>query len=81
MGRTNIDIDDDLMAAAMKATGQTTTKGTVEQAMRQLIKATAFRELVTGMRGIDWDDGLSATSRGRELAEGPMPFDAPARKR
>ena len=32
--RTNIDMDDALMAEAQKASGQATKKGTVEQALR-----------------------------------------------
>ena len=34
--RTNIDIDDELMAQAMKATGQRTKKAAVEEALRQV---------------------------------------------
>jgi Arc/MetJ family transcription regulator len=36
--RTNIDIDDTLMAEARKASGQTTKKDTVEQALRLMIR-------------------------------------------
>jgi Arc/MetJ family transcription regulator len=36
--RTNIDIDDTLMAEAQKASGQTTKKQTVEQALRLMIR-------------------------------------------
>jgi len=36
--RTNIDIDDDLMAEALKATGLRTKKETVELGLRSLIK-------------------------------------------
>ena len=69
MSRTNIDIDDELMAAAMKATGSKTKKAAVEEAMRRTIKAAAFRELVEGMRGIGWDDGLGENASELELAE------------
>jgi Arc/MetJ family transcription regulator len=61
--RTNIDIDDELMAATLKASGQTTKKAAVEQAMRYYNRAKAFRELVDGMRGIEWDDGLGTVER------------------
>ena len=37
--RTNIDIDDDLLAEAMKAAGLTTKKATVEEALRRLVKS------------------------------------------
>jgi Arc/MetJ family transcription regulator len=39
--RTNIDIDDKLMKAAMKATGATTKRATVEACLRQLIDVRA----------------------------------------
>jgi Arc/MetJ family transcription regulator len=36
--RTNIEIDDELMRAAMTATGVTTKKGAVEAALRRLVE-------------------------------------------
>jgi Arc/MetJ family transcription regulator len=75
MSRTNIDIDDELMAAAMKATGQKTKKGTVEEAMRRALKAVAFSELAEGMRGIEWDDGLAESADRLELAEDAPRFE------
>ncbi len=77
--RTNIDIDDALMAAAMKATGKTTKKGAVEEALRQAIRAEAFRQLLA-TRVPDWDDGLGTLERldnQRRLhaAEPPAAFD------
>lgn len=61
--RTNIDIDDELMAATLQATGKTTKKAAVEEAMRYYTRAMAFRDLVEGMRGIEWDDGLGTVER------------------
>lgn len=75
MGRTNIDIDDELMAVAMQATGQKTKKATVEEALRAVVKAAAFKDLVNGMRGIEWDDGLSYPAKVLELAEDPDSFE------
>jgi Arc/MetJ family transcription regulator len=49
MSRTNIEIDDDLMAAAMKASGQATKKGAVEQAMRQLVRNQELRRRWDGL--------------------------------
>ncbi|MBN9307126.1 MAG: hypothetical protein BGO82_07315 [Devosia sp. 67-54] len=72
--RTNIDIDDELMAATMKATGQTTKKGAVEEAMRRTLKIAAFKDLVDGMRGIDWDDGLAAPAEAPAFAEDEARF-------
>lgn len=53
--RTNIDIDDELMAATMKATGQTTKKGAVEEAMRRTVRNEELRQALERLRGIGWD--------------------------
>jgi Arc/MetJ family transcription regulator len=55
VSRTNIDIDDELMAEAMKATGQKTKKGTVEEALRLVARRAALRQLVEDTRRIGWD--------------------------
>ena len=36
--RTNIDIDDDLMRAALQASGERTKRGVVERALRLLVQ-------------------------------------------
>jgi Arc/MetJ family transcription regulator len=54
--RTNIDIDDDLLEAAMKATGQTTKRGTVEEALRRVVKTQRRLQAIENMVGIDWID-------------------------
>ncbi len=57
--RTNIDIDDKLMAEAMKATGQTTKKATVERALREDVRLTAAtRKALKDLRGIGWEGDL-----------------------
>jgi Arc/MetJ family transcription regulator len=43
MSRTNIDIDDELMAAAMEATGQKTKKAAVEVALRSAVREERLR--------------------------------------
>ena len=55
MSRTNIDIDDDLMAATMKATGKPTKKAAVEEAMRQLVKVKQQLDALERLRGIGWN--------------------------
>lgn len=63
--RTNIDIDDDLMRSAQRATGLPTKKAVVEEALRLLVKLhrqTAIRKL----RGkISWQGNLEELRRGR----------------
>lgn len=56
--RTNIDIDDTLMAEAMKATGLRTKKETVEEALRQLLRERELREALDSLRGIGWEGDL-----------------------
>ncbi|WP_112381560.1 type II toxin-antitoxin system VapB family antitoxin [Sphingomonas carotinifaciens] len=61
--RTNIEIDDALMAEAMEATGARTKKEAVEAALRQLVqlkRQAGIREL----RGkIEWIGDLDAMRR------------------
>lgn len=52
--RTNIDIDDKLMKAAMKASGKKTKRETVEEALRTLVEASKPLKILE-LRGIGWD--------------------------
>jgi Arc/MetJ family transcription regulator len=66
--RTNIVIDDELMANAIKATGLATKKEVVEQGLRLLIKRKE-QQAIRDLRGrLKWegslDDMRSALSRG-----------------
>ena len=56
MGRTNIDIDDDLMAAAMKATGLKTKKAVVEAGLVILTRRERLRQVIRDPAGIWVDD-------------------------
>jgi antitoxin ParD1/3/4 len=63
--RTNIDIDDDLMAAAMRAGGFTTKKETVEEALRLLARRGAY-EGVRALRGTTkWEGSLNEMRQDR----------------
>jgi Arc/MetJ family transcription regulator len=66
---TNIDIDDDLIAKAMVATGLTTTKATVEEALRRLVRHQDRRNAVADMAGLGWEGDL-ATMRNESGPEG-----------
>ena len=63
--RTNIDIDDTLMAAAMKAGGFTTKKETVEEGLRLL----ARRKVHAGIRALrgstHWEGNLHEARQDR----------------
>lgn len=71
--RTNIDIDDELMAATMKWSGKATKRGAVEEAMRHYTRAMIMRDLIESSRGIGWDGDLDEMRR--DLDEVSPPFD------
>ncbi len=68
--RTNIDIDDELMAQAMKATGQKTKKATVEAALRQLLELNRHKRALKKLDGLGWEGDLDEMRRGRFSDEG-----------
>jgi Arc/MetJ family transcription regulator len=69
--RTNIDIDDALMAEAMKATGLATKKATVEEALKRIVRASRQREALEALHGIGWEGDLDAMREGRFVDEEP----------
>lgn len=65
--RTNIDIDDELLTKAMEATGATTKKATVEEALRRLIQGNERRKAIAELRGIGWEGNLGEMREGRNF--------------
>jgi Arc/MetJ family transcription regulator len=63
--RTNIEIDDQLLAEAMAATGHTTKRATVEAALRTLIRLRNQGAAIERMKGMGWEGDLDATREGR----------------
>ena len=63
--RTNIDIDDSLLTEAMAATGLTTKKATVEEALRRLVRQHHQKAAVADMAGLGWKGDLAAMREGR----------------
>ena len=63
--RTNIDIDDDLLMAAMQATGQPTKRGTVEEALRWVVTNYSRRQAIIDMAGTGWEGDLEAMRTGQ----------------
>ena len=58
--RTNIVIDDELMARALEASGHRTKRAAVESGLRLLIQMDSQRKL-RGLKGrVRWDGDLSA---------------------
>jgi len=68
--RTNIEIDDGLMAEAMAATGLATKKATVEEALRRLVRRHRRQAALIGMAGLGWEGDLGAMREGRDVESG-----------
>ena len=64
--RTNIDIDDDLLAQAMAATGLSTKKATVEEALRRVVRRRERLDAVIDLAGLGWEGNLAAVREGRD---------------
>jgi Arc/MetJ family transcription regulator len=63
--RTNIDIDDALMAEAQKASGLNTKKQIVEHALRLLIKLRRQSEVGAAFGKYRWHGNLAESRKGR----------------
>lgn len=69
--RTNIELDDELIAEAMAATGLPTKRATVEEALRVLVLQYRRRTALANLAGLGWEGDLDAMREGRfdDLAE------------
>ena len=63
--RTNIEIDDALMAEAQKAAGHATKKQTVEQALRLMIRLRRQRKVDAAFGKYRWRGNLARSRKGR----------------
>lgn len=72
--RTNIDIDDELMAQALAAGPYTTKKDAVEAGLKLLARQAAYREILKwegrlrweGDEAIDWTEPAANSVKGSE---------------
>lgn len=58
MTRTNIDIDDDLVEAAMRKYGLKTKKDAVDLGLRRLVGTPVTKEFLLSLRGMGWEGDL-----------------------
>ena len=65
MGRTNIVLDDDLVAKAKSMTGIATIRELVHHALRELVRHKRQRDLLRLRGNVDWDGDLDEMRRGR----------------
>lgn len=63
--RTNIDIDDALLADAAAAAGTTTKKSTVETALRELVRRHRVARFLELRGAFDWQGDLDEMRRDR----------------
>ena len=67
--RTNIEIDDELMAEALRLTGLRTKRAVVEEGLRLLIELRGH-EAIRALRGeIEWEGDLDEMRQGRTFPE------------
>jgi Arc/MetJ family transcription regulator len=66
--RTNIDIDDALMADAQKVSGGATKKQTVEEALRLMIRLRRQQEVGAAFGKYRWKGDLARSRHGRGTA-------------
>lgn len=61
MGRTNIDIDDELVEAAMDLTGARTKREVVDLALRRLVEKDSLYRSIRRLRGkLEWEGNVDA---------------------
>jgi Arc/MetJ family transcription regulator len=63
--RTNIDIDDKLMKAAMKATGAATKKAAVEAALHKVVQLKKQERILQLFGKVQWEGDLDAMRESR----------------
>ena len=63
--RTNIEIDDRLMAEAQKLSGLATKKQTVEEALRLMVRLRRQREVDAAFGRYRWTGNLAQSRKGR----------------
>lgn len=74
--RASLDLDDELMAEAMRRTGLTTEKAVVDEALRTLVQLERQKDLL-GLEGIWKDDPeAAAIARSEDKATPVPPGDA-----
>jgi Arc/MetJ family transcription regulator len=63
MARTNIEIDDNLVAEVMRRFGVPTKKQAVDLALRRLVGEPLTKDFLLGLEGVGWDGDLDVLRR------------------
>lgn len=72
--RTNIILDDTLVAKAMKLTGERTKTAVIHRALDELVRRLRLRELVATRGTLHWEGDLDA------MRERPKAHERPTRR-
>ena len=65
--RTNIEIDDKLIAQAIKLTGLPTKRAVVEEGLRLLVRVRKQAQALKAIRGLGWEGNLDEMRENRPL--------------
>ncbi|HEV3228604.1 MAG TPA: type II toxin-antitoxin system VapB family antitoxin [Solirubrobacteraceae bacterium] len=68
MSRTNVEIDDELIARAMRAYRLSTKREVVDLALRRLVGEPLSRDDALAMRGSGWDADLDEVRRSDDVS-------------
>jgi Arc/MetJ family transcription regulator len=63
--RTNIEIDDKLMAQAIKLTGLPTKRAVVEEGLQLLVRVRKQAQALKALRGLGWEGDLDKMRQDR----------------
>jgi Arc/MetJ family transcription regulator len=67
MKRTNVVLDEDVVARAKELTGIKTTRGVIDRALRQLVQLGDQRKILALRGKVDWQGDLDDMRRPRAL--------------
>lgn len=68
--RTNIVIDDELIRAALEATGLKTKKAVVEEGLRRLVRCSRQVNAINALKGAaDWQGDLASLRENRAVPQ------------
>lgn len=63
--RTNIEIDDELMAQAMRLTGLPTKRAVVEEGLRLVVRVRKQVQALRSLKGLGWEGDFDEMRRDR----------------
>lgn len=62
--RTNIEADDRLVADAQAATGLTSMRSTIEEALKFVVRLARQKQAIEDLHGLGWEGDLDAMREG-----------------